>query len=104
MPTHSLSVNLLPLSTTVAMESGSKENRLCQALTKMLARGRLGLFLEAYFHAPYLQLASALGGSQNGNNYVEQESLSRGGHINRSTHIGSDALPTVTANLKPHNL
>lgn len=54
LPTHSLSVNLLPLPTTVAMESGSRENRLCQALTKMLARGRLGLFLEAYFHSPYL--------------------------------------------------
>lgn len=54
MPAHSLSVNLLPLPTTVAMESGSRENRLCQALTKMLARGRLGLFLEVYFHAPYL--------------------------------------------------
>lgn len=36
-----------------------------QALTKMLARGRLGLFLEAYFHAPYLQILSlnSLGGS-----------------------------------------
>lgn len=104
MPTHSLSVNLLPLPTTVAMESGSRENRLCQAVTKMLARGRLGLFLEAYFHAPYLQLARTLSGSQSENNCVEQESLSRGGHINRSTHIGSDAQPTVASALNPHSL
>lgn len=62
-----------------------------QALTKMLARGRLDLFLAAHFHAPYLQLASALSGSQNEHNCVEPESLSGGGHIYRSTHIGSDA-------------
>lgn len=55
MPAHSLSANLLP-HTTVAMESGSEGNRLCQPLTKMLARGRLGLFSESYFHAPYLQI------------------------------------------------
>ncbi len=105
MLTHSLSVNMLPPHTTVAMESGrSRENRLSQALTKMLARGRLGLFLEAYFHAPYLQLASSHGGSRNENNCVEPESLSRGGHINRSTNTGSDAWPTVAANLNPHSL
>lgn len=56
--TVSQSIWCLSACTTVAMESGSSENRLCQALTEMLARGRLGLFLEAYFHAPYLQWES----------------------------------------------
>lgn len=90
MPTHSLSVNLPPLSTTVAMENGSRENRLCQALTKMLARGRLSLFLEAYFHVPYLPILNvfSLSGSQNEDERVRQESLNRGGHINSYLRSG----------------
>lgn len=43
------------IPTTVAMESGSWKNRLSQALTKTLARGHFGLFLEINFHTPYLQ-------------------------------------------------
>lgn len=54
MDVERLGSSLLPLLTTVAMERRSREDRLCQALTETLARGRLGLFLEAYFHAPYL--------------------------------------------------
>lgn len=106
MPAHGLSVNTIPLSTIVSMESGSKENRLCQALTKTLARGRLGLFLEARFHAPYLQILnpSSLSGSQNKDECVEQESLGRGGRINRSTHAGSDASNIILANPNPRSL
>lgn len=44
LPTHGLTVTQLAFPTTVAMVSGSRENRLHQALTKVLARGRLGLF------------------------------------------------------------
>lgn len=47
---------------------------------------------------------SSLSGSQNESNYVEQESLSRGGNINRSTHIGNDAYLFVAANQIPHSL
>lgn len=106
MPAHGLSVNLMPLLTIVSMESGSEENRLCQALTKTLARGRLGLFLEAHFHAPYLQILSliSLSGSQNKDKCVEQESLCRGGRINRSTHTGSDATDLILAIQNPCSL
>lgn len=97
MPTHSLSDNLLPLPATVAMESGSRENRLCQALTKMLARGCLGLFLEAYFHAPYLQLAGTLSGSQS-DNCAEQESLSGEADLLIDPHT-STLTPQLILNL-----
>lgn len=106
MPAHGLSVNTIPLSTIVSMESGSKENRLCQALMMTLARGRLGLLLEAHFHAPYLQIlnSSSLRGSRNKDECVEQESLSRGGRINRSTHAGSDASNLILTNPNPRSL
>lgn len=48
-PTHSLTVNLLAFPTTVAMAMGSRGNRLCQALTEMLARG-VWLYSDSTFY------------------------------------------------------
>lgn len=50
MPTHSLSSQ----PAAVAMESGSREDRLCDAVTRVLARVCLTLFWKVYFHTPYL--------------------------------------------------
>lgn len=91
MPTHSLSVNLPPPPTTVAMESGSEENTLCQALTKTPTRVRLGLFLESYFQSSIFVDMKKWGPKGGRLICEEQESLSRGGRINRCVRTSRDA-------------
>lgn len=78
------------------MESGSREDRLCQAVTSALARVRLTLFWKAYFHTPYFwnEPLSPM------RDYIELESLGAGGCINSSTHAGSHA----EINLNPGGL
>lgn len=106
MPTHSLSSNLLPLSTTVAMESGSEENRLCQSLTKMLARGRLGLFLEVLLPRSIFavsSLAPSVGVKSRTIAWSRSPSAEADILIDLHT-LALTPCPTTSANHKAHSL
>lgn len=98
-PAHGLSVNATPLLTIVSMESGSEENRLCHGSDEGAGTWPSGSILggplpRSIFADVKCQLS--LSGSQNEDKCVEQESLCRGGRMNRSTRTtGSDATDLI---------